>query len=93
MVGSNCSIYGCSNSSNKTKGLGIFLIPTKDDEYNKNWSHTLVQIITKDRMVDNQLREQITKRSLLFVSYTTGSIKSTVVSFPSLVLIITIASN
>ena len=64
MVGSHCSIDGCSNSSNKTKGLGIFLIPTKDDEYNKNWSHTLVQIITKDRVVDNQLREQITKRSL-----------------------------
>ena len=32
MVVSNCSIYGCSNSRNKTKGLGTFRIRTKDDD-------------------------------------------------------------
>ena len=64
MVGSNCSIYGCSNSRNKTKGLGIFRIPTKDDEYSKNWRNTFVQIITKDRLVDDELRQQLVKRSL-----------------------------
>ena len=64
MVWSNCSIYCCSSSRNKTKGLGIFRIRTKDDEYSKNWHNTLVQIITKDRVEDNQLWEQIAKRSL-----------------------------
>ena len=93
MVGSDCSIYGCSNSTNKTKGLGIFRIPTKDDEYRKNWRNALLQIITKDRVVGNQLREQIAKRSYVFVSYTTEKIKSIVVSFLSLILIITIANN
>ena len=57
MVGSNFSVYGCSNSRDKTKGLGIFRIPTKDDEYSKNWHNALVQIITKERVVDDQLRK------------------------------------
>ena len=92
MVGSNCSMYGCSNSRNKTNGLGIFRIPTKDDEYNKNWHNALVQIITKDREVDDQLRDQ-QKGLYIFVKNTTEKIKSTVVSFSSLILIITIASN
>ena len=64
MVGSNCSIYGCSKSANKTKGLGIFQIPTNDDEYSKNRHKALVKIITEDRVVYNQLREQMLKRSL-----------------------------
>ena len=55
MVRSNCSIHDCSNSRNKTKGLEIFQNPTKDDEYSKNWRNALVQIITKDRGVDNPL--------------------------------------
>ena len=63
MVGSNCSIYGCPNSRKKTKGLGIFQIPTKDDEYSKNWRNALVQITTKDMEVDDQLRELLAKRS------------------------------
>ena len=92
MVGSNCSIYGFLNSRNKIKGLGIFRIPTKDDEYSKNWRNALVKIITKDRVVDNQLREQ--KKDLyIFVTYTTEKIKPIVVSFSSLIPIITIASN
>ena len=57
MVGSNFSVYGCSNSRDKTKGLGIFRIPTKDDEYSKNWHNALVHIITKERVVDDQLRK------------------------------------
>ena len=61
MVRSNGSIHDCSNSRNKTKGLEIFRNPTKDDEYSKNWHNALVQIITKDRAVDNPLREQIAK--------------------------------
>ena len=64
MVGSNYSIHGCSNSKNKIKGLGIFRVPTNNDKYNKKWCDNLVQISTRDKVVDNQLREQIAKRSL-----------------------------
>ena len=46
MVGSSFSIYGYSNSRNKTKELGIFQILIEDDEYSKNWRNTLVKIIT-----------------------------------------------
>ena len=57
MVESNCSIYGCLNTRNKTKILGVFRIPTKYDEYSKNWRNVLVQIITKVEVADNQLLE------------------------------------
>ena len=64
MVGSNCSIYGCSNSRNKTKGYEIFRIPTENDQYSNNRRNALVQITTKDRVLDDQLREQLAKISL-----------------------------
>ena len=36
----------------------------EDDEFSKKWRNDLVQIITGDRVVDNQLREQTAKKSL-----------------------------
>ena len=38
----------------------------KDDEFSKKWYHNLVQIITWDRVVDNQLRGTDSKK--IFVS-------------------------
>ena len=35
MPGANCSIFGCTKSRT-TKGLAIFGIPKKDDEWNRN---------------------------------------------------------
>ena len=66
MVGCNCSIYGCTESRNKTKNLkfGFFKIPTKDDDYSKEWREKLIHIITRDRVVDSQLQQQIQKRNL-----------------------------
>ena len=46
----------------------MFQIPTTDDEYSKKWRNHLVQIIKKDRVVENQLREQIAKHLCLFVN-------------------------
>ena len=64
MIGPDCSMHSCLNSGNKTKKLRIFGIPTKDDECSKKWCNALVQIMTKDMVVDNQLQEQTAKRSL-----------------------------
>ena len=64
MVGCNCSIYGCTESRNKTKIFGFFKIPSKDDDYSKEWREKLIDIITRDRVVDSQLKQQIQKKNL-----------------------------
>ena len=63
MPGANCAIFGCS-TSRKTKGLAIFRVPTGDDEYSKTWRERIVNIITKDRVIDKGLKNQIDKRTL-----------------------------
>ena len=63
MPGANCSIYGCP-TSRKSKGISIFRVPTGDDEYSKNWREKIVNIITKDRVIDKNLRSQIEKKNL-----------------------------
>ena len=63
MPGANCSIFGCTKSRT-TKGLAIFGIPKKDDEWHRDWREKLVNIITKDREVDADLRSQIERKSL-----------------------------
>ena len=32
----NCSAFGCS-ASRKTKGIVIFRVPTRDEDYGKEW--------------------------------------------------------
>ena len=63
MPGSNCSIFGCT-VSRRTPGLAIFGIPRGNDEYSSTWRAKLVNIITRDRHVDQDLRLQIEKRNL-----------------------------
>ena len=63
MPGANCSIFGCTKSRT-TKGLAIFGIPKKDDEWHRDWREKLVNIITKDREIDADLRGQIERKSL-----------------------------
>ena len=63
MPGANCSIFGCSTSRNHV-GIALHRIPKKDDEYSCNWREKLIQIITRDRVVDPSLRRQIEKRNL-----------------------------
>ena len=63
MPGANCSILGCS-TSRKTKGIAIFRVPTGDDDYSKNYRQKLVDIITRDRVIDQQLKGQIERRTL-----------------------------
>ena len=63
MPRANCSIFGCTKSR-LTKGLAIFGIPKKDDEWTRGWRENLVNIITKDREIDADLRDQIERKLL-----------------------------
>jgi len=63
MPGANCSIFGCSTSRDHI-GISLHRIPQKDDDFSSNWREKIVQIITRDRVVDQSLRKQIDKRSL-----------------------------
>ena len=63
MPGANCSIFGCTKSTT-TKGLAKFVIPKKDDEQHRDWREKLVNIITKDREIDADLRGEIERKSL-----------------------------
>jgi hypothetical protein len=58
MPGANCSIVGCS-TSRRNKELSIFKIPSETTDFNRNWRKELINIITKDRVIDDSLRRQI----------------------------------
>ena len=63
MPGSNCSIFGCP-ISRKTVGLAIIRVTQRADEYNSKWRDKLVNIITRDRVIDQSLKKQIEKKNL-----------------------------
>ena len=63
MPEATCSIFGCTKSRT-IKGLAIFGIPKKDDGWHRDWRGKLVNIITKDREIDGDLRGQIERKSL-----------------------------
>ena len=58
MPGANCSIFGCS-SSRKSKGCSIFKLPAPNNDFNKKWWGDLLNVIKKDRVVDDSLKCQI----------------------------------
>ena len=60
MPGANCAIYGCGACrSVKYKGISIIKVPFASDEASKNWRSEILNIITKDRVVDATLRKRI----------------------------------
>ena len=63
MPGAYCSIFGCPVSRNHV-GLSMFRIPTKDDECSINWRQKLLNIVTRDRVIDKGLKSQVKKRNL-----------------------------
>ena len=63
MPGANCSIFGCTTSRYR-KGISVFKVPIGDDTFNKNWRDQLVNIVTKDRKVNDGLKQQIQKRTI-----------------------------
>ena len=48
----------------KQLGIAIFKLPAGKDDYSTNWCSKLVDIITKDPLIDSQLRKQIENRKL-----------------------------
>ena len=63
MPGANCAILNCSTSRNK-KGIAIFRVPTGEDDFSKKWRENIINIVTKDRIIDGSLRKQIENKSL-----------------------------
>lgn len=63
MPGANCSIFGC-NTSRKTTGISIFALPKGEDELSKQTRKAWVNEITRNRVIDQDLRRQIEKRTL-----------------------------
>ena len=58
MPGENCAIVGCS-TSRRHKGISIFKVPLPNNELNKKWNRDLINIITKDRQLDEPLKKRI----------------------------------
>ena len=56
MPGANCSVLGCG-SNRRMKGMGIFQVPIKIEEWRKRW----LDEITKTRVVDADFKRQISE--------------------------------
>ena len=63
MPGANCSIFGCS-TSRREKGVSLFKLPVAKDLFSTKWREELVSIITRDRVLDADLRRQIREDKL-----------------------------
>ena len=63
MIGANCSIFGCSSSRRKS-GDDIFKVTQGDDEWSSNWRKSIINVVTKDRVIDKALRERIMKKDI-----------------------------
>ena len=63
MPGENCAIVGCS-TSRRHKGISIFKVLLPNNEFNKKWNRDLINIITKDRQVDEPLKKRIASCNL-----------------------------
>ena len=44
-------------------GSHFFRVPTKEDEYSTNWRNNIVAVITRDRVIDGNLKRQIENRT------------------------------
>ena len=61
MVGTNCSIFGCSSSRTQSV-VAIFKVTQGDDEWSFNWRKSIISVVTKDSIIDKALRERIMKK-------------------------------
>lgn len=63
MPGANCSILYCP-TSRRHKDISIFKVPLPNNEVNKKWRGELINIITKDRVIDDALKKRIASTQL-----------------------------
>ena len=60
MPGVNCAVIGCG-SCRRTKGIGIFKLPSAKDDKHKRWRDEWVGELKKTREVDKDFRRKINK--------------------------------
>ena len=58
MPGANCSIK-CYSTSRRTKRISIFKVLKASNVTQEEWRNELVNVITRDREIDQDLRRQI----------------------------------
>ncbi len=58
MPGANCSIFGCS-TSRRQSGISIFGLPKAEDELSRKTRQEWVNVITRNRVIDADLRRQV----------------------------------
>ena len=63
MPGANCSIYGCG-TSRRNEGVGIFRLPSAKDDNTKKWRSEILNVISKDRVVNASFKEKIEKNTV-----------------------------
>ena len=63
MPGANCSIFGCSTSRKKF-GISIFKLPSGEDDLSKKTREEWVNQITRNCVIDADLRRQINEGKL-----------------------------
>ena len=59
MPGANCAFPDCTVSRTaKHKGIGIFQIPARKDEFYIKWRKDLVDTLSTFRVIDKTLKEE-----------------------------------
>lgn len=66
MVGANCSIFGCSSSRTKSV-VTILKVPQGGDVWSSSWRKSIMSVVTKDRVIDEAMRDRIRKKIFSFV--------------------------
>ena len=58
MPGVNCAVFECG-PCRRTKGIGIFKLPSAKDEKHKRWREEWLGELKKTRELDEDFRRQI----------------------------------
>ena len=58
MSGENCAFAGCSSNC-RHKDISLFKLPTAKDETTEEWRREMLNIITKDGVVDANFKKQV----------------------------------
>ena len=58
MPGDNCAFNQCG-TNRRTKGIGLFKLPTPKDEESKKWRRDVLNILTKYRVQDKDFKRQL----------------------------------
>lgn len=65
MPGANCSIVGCPVSRKPMyQGISIFKVPSATERSKETWRNELLNVLTRDRVVDGNFRRQIQEGNL-----------------------------